>query len=121
MDDILIIGECSDDIQHLIQDLHHQFSLKTLGSVSYFLGFEVLRTSSGLHLSQAKYASELLQKTNMINAKSCPTPMCLGNKFSFHDSEAFPHPSLYRSTIVVTPQKYPRIFIIILIYILCMN
>ena len=35
----------------------------------------------------------------MINAKSCPTPMCLGNKFSFHDSEAFPHLSLYRSTI----------------------
>ena len=59
----------------------------------------MLRTSSRLHLSQAKYASDLLQKTNMINAKSCRTPMCLGNKFSFHDSEAFPHPSLYRSTI----------------------
>ena len=99
VDDILIIGECSDDVQHLIQDLHHQFALKTLGSISYFLGFEVHRTSSGLHLSQAKYASDLLLKTNMINAKSCPTPMCLGNKFSFHDSEAFPHPSLYRSTI----------------------
>ena len=59
----------------------------------------MLITSSGLHLSQAKYASDLLQKTNMINAKSCPTPLCLGNKFSFHGSEAFPHPSLYRSTI----------------------
>ena len=99
MDDILITGECSDDVQHLVQDLHNQFALKTLGSVSYFLGFEVLRTSSGLHLSQAKYARDLLQKKNMINAKSCPTPMCLGNKFSFHDSEAFPHPSLYRSAI----------------------
>ena len=99
VDDILITGECSLDVQHLIQDLHHQFALKTLGSVSYFFGFEVLRISSSLHLNQAKYASDLLQKTNMINAKSCPTLMCLGNKFSFHDSEAFPRPSLYRSTI----------------------
>ena len=34
VDNILIIGECSDDVQHLNQDLHHQFALKTLGSVS---------------------------------------------------------------------------------------
>ena len=60
VDDILITGECSDDFQHLIQDLHHQFAFKTLGSVSYFFRFEVLRASSGLHLNQTKYASDLL-------------------------------------------------------------
>ena len=35
----------------------------------------------------------------MYNAKSCSTPMVLSNKLSLHDSEAFSHPSLYRSTI----------------------
>ena len=34
VDNILITGECSDDVQHLNQDLHHQFALKILGSVS---------------------------------------------------------------------------------------
>ena len=65
VDDILITGDCQVDIQQLIKDLHHQFDLKTLGLVSYFMGFEVLRTLAGLHLNKSKYASDLLQKTNL--------------------------------------------------------
>ena len=99
VDDILITGDCQADIQQLIKDLHHQFSFKALGLVSYFLGFEVLRTPAGLHLNQSKYAKDLLQKTNMSNAKPCPTLMCLGNKLALNDSEVFTQPSLYRSTI----------------------
>ena len=86
-------------MQHIIKDLHLQFTLKTLGSVNYFLGFEVIGTSSGLHLSQSKYVVDLLQKTNMGEAKPCLTPMCLSNNFSTIDSELFSQPSLYRSTI----------------------
>ena len=99
VDDILIIGESQDDMQQIIKDLQIQFALKTLGSVNYFLGFEVIQTSSGLHLSQSKYAADLLQKANMAEAKPCPTPMCLSNNFSTIDSEFFSQPSLYRSTI----------------------
>ena len=97
VDDILITGENKDDIQQVIQDLHAQFALKSLGAVNYFLGFEVHQSSSGLHLSNTKSATKLLHKTDMFNAKSCPTPMCLSNKLSLHDSEAFSHPSLYRT------------------------
>ena len=99
VDDILIIGESQDDMQQIIKDLQIQFALKTLGSVNYFLGFEVTQTSSGLHLSQSKYAADLLQKANMAEAKPCPTPMCLSNNFSTIDSELFSQPSLYRTTI----------------------
>ena len=99
VDDILITGDYQADIQQLIKDLHHQFALKALGPVSYFLGFEVLRTPVGLHLNQSKYARDLLQKTNMSNAKPCPTPMCFSNKLALNDSEVFTQPSLYRSTI----------------------
>ena len=62
VDDILIIGESLDDVQQIIKDMQIQFALKTLGSVNYFLTFEVIRTFSGLHLSQSKYAADLLQK-----------------------------------------------------------
>ena len=64
VDDILITGEDSRDIQQVIQDLHHQFALKTLGSVNYFLGFQITRGFSCLHICQSKCALDLLHKTN---------------------------------------------------------
>ena len=54
VDDILITGSHSAAIHTLIHDLYNVFALKNLGSVHYFLGFEVLRTASVLHLRQAK-------------------------------------------------------------------
>ena len=74
VDDILITGDSQDDVQQVIDALHTQFALKTLGSVHYFLAFEVLRTPLGLHLIQAKYAADLLQKKKMAAAKSCSLP-----------------------------------------------
>ena len=65
----------------------------------YFLVFEVLRTPLRLHLSQTKYAVDLLHRTNMATAKPCSTPMCLSNNLSLSDSEPFSQPSVYRSTI----------------------
>ena len=96
---ILITDKSQDDVQQIIKDLHLQFALKTLGYVNYFLGFKVILTSFGLHLSQSKYVADLLQKTNIAEAKPCLTPMCLSSNFSTTDSELFSQPSLYRSTI----------------------
>ena len=89
VDDILITGDNQADVQHIIDALHTKFALKTLGSVHYFLGFEVLRTPLGLNLSQAKYVADLLHKTSMVAAKPCSTPMCLSNNLSLSDSETF--------------------------------
>ena len=100
-----MVFSLQDQIQlmfkQVIKDLNQQFALKALGSVSYFLGFEVTRTHSQLHLSQSKYAVDLLEKTktNMSHAKPSPTPMCFHNKLSLDDSPAFDAPSLYRSTV----------------------
>ena len=64
VDGIMITGDNSIAIHILIHDLNTAFALKTLGSVHYFLGFEVIQTSSVLHLPQTKYASDLFQKKN---------------------------------------------------------
>ena len=95
VNDILITGESQADLHEVIKDLHTKFALKTLGSVNYFLGFEVTRSSFGLHLNQSKYASDLLHKSNIATAKQSSTPMCLSNKFYLNDSELFPYPSIY--------------------------
>ena len=62
VDDILITRENQADILEVIKDLHAKFSLKTLGSINYFLGFEVTCSSFGLHLNQSKYARDLLHQ-----------------------------------------------------------
>lgn len=65
-------------MQHLISLLNKAFTLKDLGSLSYFLGIEVHHTNSGPVLSQTKYISELLEKSKMADAKPLPTPMISG-------------------------------------------
>ncbi|KAL5855596.1 hypothetical protein ACOSQ4_005398 [Xanthoceras sorbifolium] len=99
VDDILITGSSSALIHKLISDFNSTFALKTLGSVNYFLGFEVLKNSSGLLLTQTKYVTELLNKTNMVSSKPCATPISFGTKLSLHDGELFSDPFLYRSVI----------------------
>lgn len=42
--------------------LSFEFSMKDLGSLSYFLGISITRTSSGLFLSQKKYAQEIIDQ-----------------------------------------------------------
>ena len=81
--DILITGENSEDVHQIIKDLNKQFAVKTLGPVNYFLGFEVKYSPTGLHLSQSKYARDLLQKTNMAEAKLSPTPVFEQHIISF--------------------------------------
>ena len=80
-------------------DLHQQFALKTLGSISYFLGFEAYRDCNGIFLSQHKYVLDLLKKANMLQANPCSTPMSMGKKLSKDDSPPFDQPTVYRSIV----------------------
>ena len=57
VDDILITGNSPSDIQCVISDLHQHFAIKTLGPVHYFLGFEVVRSASSIHLCQSEICS----------------------------------------------------------------
>ena len=76
-----------------------KFALKTLGSLNYFLGFEVHRGSSVLYLTQTKYIIDLLKKTGMNGAKSISTHKLFGNKLFLSLGDPFEDPSLYHSTI----------------------
>lgn len=60
VDDIIVIGSSFTIITALIKHLQSIFALKDLGDLHYFLGLEASHTSSGLHLGQSKYISNLL-------------------------------------------------------------
>lgn len=50
------------------------FDMTELGKLTYFLGMEFLSTSDGMILHQAKYASEILSKFNMLECNTAVTP-----------------------------------------------
>ncbi|XP_017635824.1 uncharacterized protein LOC108477847 [Gossypium arboreum] len=58
-----------------------------LEPLSYFLRIEVAKHGDSMHISQQKYARELLDKADMGNAKSISTPMedCWRSPVSLHD------------------------------------
>lgn len=50
VDDILITGNNSRQMDHLIEKLGSLFSMKDLGPLSYFLGIEVKYNGNSMHL-----------------------------------------------------------------------
>lgn len=68
VDDILFIGTSTSHIASVITQLQQVFKLKDLGSLSFFLGIQAIRSSHSLHLRQAKYISDLLFGLQMLGA-----------------------------------------------------
>ncbi|RVX20561.1 Retrovirus-related Pol polyprotein from transposon RE2 [Vitis vinifera] len=62
-------------IQNLKQHLFTRFQTKDLGKLKYFLGIEIAQFSSGVVLSQRKYALDILEETGMLDCKPVDTPM----------------------------------------------
>ncbi|RVX05134.1 Retrovirus-related Pol polyprotein from transposon RE1 [Vitis vinifera] len=60
-------------IQKLKQHLFTHFQTKDLGKLKYFLGIEIAQSSSGVVLSQRKYALDILE--GMLDCKPVDTPM----------------------------------------------
>jgi hypothetical protein len=74
VDDIVLTGNNPQFISQLIVNLSKVFELKDMGTLSYFLGLQIQRSTTGLSLTQTKYATDLLTKHNMLNCSPCKTP-----------------------------------------------
>ncbi|RVW59643.1 Retrovirus-related Pol polyprotein from transposon RE1 [Vitis vinifera] len=75
VDDIVITGSDQNDIQKLKQHIFTHFQTKDLGKLKYFLEIEIAQSSSGVVLSQRKYALDMLEETGMLDCKPVDTPM----------------------------------------------
>ena len=73
MDDIVLTGNCKEEMTHLKHLLSREFEIKDLGHLKYFLGTEMARSSRGICVSQWKYTLDLLRETGMSGCKPVET------------------------------------------------
>nr|GEY37434.1 ribonuclease H-like domain-containing protein [Tanacetum cinerariifolium] len=82
--------------QQIIASLHREFSMTDLCALNYFLGISVTRDSSGMFLSQRKYAMEILKRAYMVGCNPSRTPVDTESKLR-DGGTLVVDPTIYRS------------------------
>lgn len=75
VDDIILTGDHTEELTKLKKFLAHEFEIKDLGDLKFFLGMEVARSKMGIAVTQRKYTLDLLKETGMLGCKPVDTPM----------------------------------------------
>ncbi|XP_060960600.1 uncharacterized mitochondrial protein AtMg00810-like [Cannabis sativa] len=99
VDDIVIATNNDAAVTAFKQHLNSIFKLKDLGPLKFFLGLEIVRSQTGILVSQRPFALQLLQDTSFLGTKPASTPMEPNNKLSSDLGEILPNPTSYRSLI----------------------
>ena len=79
VDDMIITGDDSEEIEQLKKNLATEFEMKDLGALKYFLGVEVLRSKEGIFINQKKYTLDLLAESGMMECKPADTPIAVNH------------------------------------------
>ncbi|XP_061375432.1 uncharacterized mitochondrial protein AtMg00810-like [Gastrolobium bilobum] len=99
VDHILLAFNDSAALHTLTDSLNNKFRLKNLGALKYFLELEVVRSHSGIYLSQCQYVLNILQDSGSLGCKLQPTPMEANLKLSSNSRELLSDPTSYRRII----------------------
>ena len=97
VDDIVLTASSTRLLDRITASLRAEFAMTDMGSLHYFLGIAVTRDSSGMHLSQAKYAAEILDRASMTACKSASTPVDTSPKLAANAGSSVADPTEYRS------------------------
>jgi len=99
VDDVAIASNDLIAVSTFISILNAKFKLKDLGSLKYFIGLEIARSSSGISVSQRKYALEILEDSGLLASKPVYFPMERNLKLSKDDGALISDPTVYRRLI----------------------
>jgi hypothetical protein len=92
-------GSCVDGLYRLpapTPSVHNaRFSLKDLGCLNYFLGVEVIPSTTGIFLSQRKYITDLLHKSGVADTKPASSPLSAMDKLLQDSAALIPSPTEY--------------------------
>ena len=90
VDDIVMTGDDEAELSKLTRFLAQQFEVKDLGSLKYFLGMEVARSSKGIAISQRKYVLDLLKETGLLGCRPTSTPIDPNHKLTTTNDDEDP-------------------------------
>ncbi|CAA7030339.1 unnamed protein product [Microthlaspi erraticum] len=79
VDDIIIACNNDSAVDTLKTQLQSFFKLRDLGTLKYFLGLEIARSSEGIFVCQRKYALDLLADAGLLGCKPSSVPMDLSS------------------------------------------
>eukprot|EP00253_Pinus_taeda_P036632 PITA_36632 len=96
VDDLLITGSAASAIATVKKALHDRFLTTDMGPLHFFLGIDISQDSTGIKLSQAKYARDLLERFRMANCKPAPTPFLFGVRLEDGGDAPLVDSTLYR-------------------------
>ncbi|GKC89751.1 ribonuclease H-like domain-containing protein, partial [Tanacetum coccineum] len=96
VDDIVLTTSCDRLLQQIIASLHREFSMTDLGALNYFLIISVMRDSSGMFLSQRKYAMKILERAHIFGCNPFRIPVDTESKLGDGGTTVV-DPTLYRS------------------------
>lgn len=95
VDDLLLASNNISEIQNINSYLDKTFTIKDLGHLKYFLGFEIARSSQGISLCQRKYTLDLLQEYGIMALKLVSTSMDPTNNLHDSTSKILHNPSAF--------------------------
>nr|GEU50484.1 ribonuclease H-like domain-containing protein [Tanacetum cinerariifolium] len=93
-----ISSSCMSPSKKIIFSLHREFDMTDLGALNYFLGISVTRETTGMFLSQKRYAMELLERAHMLNCNPTRTPVDTEFKLG-PEGTPISYPTLYQSLV----------------------
>ena len=99
VDDLIISGSDSGDIQRFKEYLNICFHMKDLGRLKYFLGVEVARGPAGFVLCQRKYALDIISETGLLGARPAAVPLEQNHRLALSTSNELDDPELYRRLV----------------------
>lgn len=99
VDDLLVTGNNSKDIDEFKKKMMAEFQMTDLGILTYFLGMEFKATSKGIILHQKKYLQEVLERFQMSNYNAAITPADCGIKLSRDQDEKAVDHTLYKQIV----------------------
>lgn len=99
VDDMLVTGSNTKMINTFKMEMQDVFEMSDLGTMNYFLGMEIKQCSSGIFISQKKYAIDILKRFKLDSCKEVATPLVQNEKISKDDGEKLEDSSAFRSLV----------------------
>ena len=88
VDDLLVLAKNIEIANSIYKELEKVVKLKDLGSLSYYLGIEVIPKEKGLVLTQRGYTRRLLERFDKENFKERLNPSISGEKLEKYKGQA---------------------------------